>query len=175
MIATRKRLAANGVQVYNNTSYWNPNADGAWLDAATVSLTPGTSEPFFVKNNLVYSTTPNLVKSVKSVTLDNNLYWVAGGLTPSWTYGGNTYHSLATLRSLTPAQEMHGVYADPLLNNPTYHSTDLPLTPFAPADSSSPAMGHGAVWPGMGSYDIAGHALPASAPVIDIGAVYSGL
>ena len=128
-----------GVQIYNNTFYWNPNGNNALLN--TTGATFSGSNPNFFKNNLIYATVPSMINSRSSMSLDNNLYWTTSGSSPTWTYNGTTYTGFSSYQGGS-GQDTHGRYTDPLLNNPTYHSVGKPTTAFT-LQSSSPAKGAG--------------------------------
>lgn len=162
----------NGVQIYNNTSYWNP-------------ATPGTSELWgpiakfagytlnFYKNNLVFCTGPQrMIDVTRSVALDYNLYYTTSG-SLSWKYEGNGYASLAEYQRGT-GQDRHSLNVDPLLNSPTYHDPGVPPNAFT-LRSDSPAIDAGTnVCAGVavcsaGSHDFFKNPIPQG-KAFDIGA-----
>lgn len=156
----------NGVQIYNNTAYWNPASDGGWINERNISLTG--SLPRFIQNNILYSATPTLINVDGSIPLNHNLYWNLAA-SSIWKYGSFTPTAFASFQQLT-GQEAQGLYADPKLNAPTYSATGMPVSAFT-LTQDSPAIGAGAAWSGMGSVDFFGNALPAG-ETPDIGANY---
>ncbi|MFJ8023583.1 ricin-type beta-trefoil lectin domain protein [Streptomyces sp. NPDC096311] len=109
------------MQIYNNTFYANPANSAQFL-----GVEGGISGYF--RNNVVYSTNANLLKSsTPGFVDDNNVYYVTTGATPTFNLTGTSYSGLAAYQSGT-GQEEHSVVADPLLNTPTYHGTGMSLT-----------------------------------------------
>lgn len=159
----------NGVQIYNNTAYWNPATDAGWIRARRVSMV-GTS-PRFIVNNIVYSAAPTMIDLDASIILDHNQYWLAGSGTPAWKYGSIIAESLSALEA-SAGQEQHGGFADPRMNNPTYSGIGRPSVQFA-LMLGSPAIGTGLAWAGMAPSDFFGNILPASGTP-DKGADYAG-
>jgi hypothetical protein len=161
----------DGIEIYNNTFYWNP-AVAAPLLNTTGATYSGTSEAFF-KNNIIYSTVPNMIATTSAFALDYNIYWTMA-VTPQWTWNGNVYTSLAAYQSAS-SQESHSSVADPLLNSPTSHSTGMPTTAFT-LKAGSPAIGTGTnVCTGIsecttGTQDFFGNPLPANGTGYNIGA-----
>lgn len=160
----------SGVQIYNNTFYANPASDGPVLDnEASFS----GSAPDFFKNNLIYSTTTSMISSNNNMALNNNLYYTTSGSTPIWYYNGTTYSGFNAYQSGS-GQDPYGKYANPQLNNPTYHSVGKPTTAFT-LQSTSPAIDAGVdVCAGlsgcsMGTRDFFGNVIP-SGNGYDIGA-----
>lgn len=154
--------ALDGVQIYNNTFFWNPAQN-------TVLLKNGATfrgeQPSFFKNNLIYSTANLLVESSRSLELDHNLYWVAGDETrdPFWAYGSGFYRSFEDLQRGS-RQEANGVYADPTLGGGV---TQVFLLP-----DGSPAIDAGTDVGGMGDHDAFQNPIPQGGAV-NIGA-YEG-
>ena len=147
----------NGVAIYNNTFYWNPAGNEALLHVGS-GIFSG-SNPNFFKNNLIYSTVPSLIDDPHgSLSLDNNLYWYTGTGTPTWSYNGTSYNSFSSYQSGS-RQDGSGQYADPLLNDPTYHGIGRPLASFT-LQPNSPALGAGVDVGNMGAQDFFGNALP---------------
>lgn len=155
----------DGIQVYNNTAYWNPAADGGWIRGCNISVV-GNS-PRFIMNNIVYSATPTMIDLDKSISLDHNLYWLAAAGTPTWKYGSTTAGSIGELGTLA-GQEKNGGFADPRLNNPTYSDVGRPSVQFT-LMQGSPAISTGAVWAAMTPLDFFGNSIPSSGTP-DIGA-----
>ena len=169
----------DGVQIYNNTSYWNPQlANDAEL---IVSATFSGSNPNFYKNNIVYSTQSELEINIDSIStsmaIDYNLYYTTSG-TLFWRYNGTSYSTFASYKSAS-SKDAHSLNSNPNLNSPTYHSAGFPITPFT-LNSGSPAIDAGTnVCSGisgcsMGTRDFFGNPIPQGAG-FDIGAhEYSG-
>jgi len=153
----------NGIQVYNNTFYWNPATPGPAFNTTFASYS-GTDANFF-KNNIIYSTVPNLVQTTSDFALDNNIYWTAGSA-PDWNLNGADYKDLVSYQAAT-GQDADSLYTDPMLNTPSYHSAGRPTAAFTPLPGS-PAVGAGVnVCSGiagtcsMGTQDFWGNPLPA--------------
>jgi hypothetical protein len=175
----------DGVAIYNNTVYWNPWDGAAWpafcngcIDGWPATL-KGTRPNFFM-NNIIYSTSPNLVFSLASgnMKLDNNIYWYTGEGDPMFAYGGETYAEATRYTSLAAyqqgsGQDTHSQYINPLLNDPTSHANGMPTTAFTLLPGS-PAVDAGAdllalgLVPDMGVQDFYGNSIPVGA--YDIGA-----
>lgn len=163
-LATWNGGSIDGLQVYNNTFYWNPVVNEPAVVNRGTALS-GSAARFF-KNNLVVTTVDKLVWSETNLALDNNLYWYTAGLNPWWGYGNGWWDTLAGY-SAGSGQDARGVYANPLLNDPTSHGIGKPTTQFT-LQSASPALNKGADVGGMGSQDFYGNAIPNGA--YDIGA-----
>ena len=153
----------DGIQVYNNTFYWNPATPGPAFNTVN-ALFSGTSPNFF-ENNIIYSTVPYLIQTTSDFELDNNIYWTLS-LAPDWNLNGTDYTTLASYQSAT-GEDAHSMYTDPMLNTPTYHSPGRPTSEFT-LMPGSPAIGAGAnVCSGiggtcsMGTQDFWGNPLPA--------------
>jgi peroxiredoxin len=157
----------NGVKIYNNTSYWNPEVAAAALKQD--AHFSGNNENIF-KNNIIYSDHPWLV-SLRSDTLklDNNIYWVANGEQPLWSMRSEKYHSLSNWQGAT-GQDLHSKYADPMLHAPAYHGKKIPTTQFSPKPGS-PAINAGVDAGGMGKRDFTGNQIPGRDGKYTIGAV----
>ncbi|HEX4748755.1 MAG TPA: RICIN domain-containing protein [Bryobacteraceae bacterium] len=165
-ISTFDGGSLDGIQIYNNTGYWNPTTDGGWINARNVSLTG--SLPRFIQNNIVFSATPTLIDVDGTIPMDHNLYWAPEQI-PTWRYADFVATSLPAFQQMS-GQETNGLYADPKLNSGTYSSTGMPTSAFT-LNQASPAIGSGATWSDMGSVDFFGNSLPeAGSP--DIGADY---
>jgi hypothetical protein len=162
----------NCVQIYNNTFYWNPATPASLLN--TAAATYNGSSPTFFENNIVYSAVPGLVATTSAFALDYNIYWTTGSGSPQWSWNGNTYNSVAAYQAAS-TQEAHSLVADPMLDNPTSHSTGMPTSAFR-LETGSPAIGAGTnVCTGitgctMGSQDFFGNPLPANGSGYNIGA-----
>jgi hypothetical protein len=157
----------DGVQIYNNTAYWNPAQDGGWIKARNLSLL--NNLPTSIQNNILYSATPTLIDMDGSIPLDHNLYWLPTGSAGVWLYGSAVAAGFRNFRNLT-GQDANGLFADPLLKNPTYSMIGYPTSAFT-LNPGSPAVGNGASWPQMGQADFFGNSLPPTGST-DIGAQY---
>jgi hypothetical protein len=153
----------NGVGIYNNTSYWNPldNQPAVYEDAAF----SGTNPNYFV-NNIIYATSQDLLKTTNTnLGFDYNDWWTTA-TSPSWIYSWNEYHDFGSYTKTT-FQDPHGMFEDPGMNNPTYHSVGKPTTAYT-LPSTSPAVDRGTTVGGSAT-DFFGNTVPqGTAP--DIGA-----
>jgi Right handed beta helix region len=147
----------SGLQIYNNTSYWNPaTSTEMTVDTQAADLT-GTD---FFKNNVIYSTGSVFTWSSTSLQYDYNDYWYTGSGTPKWYWGNTAYSGLSAWQTGT-GQDAHSMYANPNLSNPTYHTTGISGTAaaFTP-QSGSPVIDAGTNVGSMGSHDFAGNTIP---------------
>jgi hypothetical protein len=180
----------DGVEIYNNTSYWNPYplqcdycysaavCNGciepwAWIPAW------GGSRPNFFKNNIIImppTTGPHgpfmIWTAGQELELDNNIYWYTGTGEPKYVYGPDyanwtIYNSFAEYQA---ASGMDGdtLYTDPKVNDYTYHGIGMPTTQFT-LQSDSPAINTGVNVGNMGARDFFGNPIPQSG-AYDIGA-----
>ncbi|MFL6414962.1 MAG: PA14 domain-containing protein, partial [Bryobacteraceae bacterium] len=117
----------DGIQIYNNTDYWNPAVDAPWIKARFVSFTG--SQPRFIMNNILYSTSHLLVEMDDVIPIDRNLYWLANSGVPTWHYGWGDAHSIDDVRNWR-GQELNGMFADPMLQSPTYSGIGRPTDAF---------------------------------------------
>jgi hypothetical protein len=162
----------SGLDVYNNTFYWNPA--NATIHYAIVmydlyrgsGFASGSTNRFM--NNIVYAANPNLMNMKKTgMTFNNNIWWYTGAGNPVWKWPVNkTYTSFAAFKSGT-GMEANGFYTNPLLNDPTYHANGKPTTSFT-LQAGSPAINAGANLGSMGTHDFFGNPIPVGA--YDIGA-----
>src|SRR5260221_2643292 len=169
--------------IYNNTIYFNPVAtsNGPYYAINSLNIFHGTAiNNTNIYNNIVYAADPHLVDITDFTSqthMDNNLYWYTGAGSPSFLYGVRSYTSLSAWKTGS-GQDAHGIYADPLLNNPTYHSVGKPVSAFT-LQNGSPAINAAAdlVALGkvgsMGSQDFFGNPIPQSG-AYDVGAYESG-
>ena len=159
----------NGVEIYNNTSYWTAPLQNDYElmdDSATFS----GSNPSFYMNNLIYSTLqyPDIINAGPPMKLSNNLYYSSYSTPQYWFgYNGSWWDSFSAYQSGS-GQDSNSIIANPLLADPGYDVNNVwPKTQYAP-QSGSPAIGAGAnVCTGisgcsMGSSDFLGQPLPAS-------------
>lgn len=147
----------DGVQIYNNTAYWNPAADGPWIMSRNVALTG--SLPRFMMNNLIYSTASTMIDLDNILGMDRNLYFSNHANTAVWKYQSGVFRDFGQFR-LRTGQDWNGIQANPLLADPAYHGIGLSSTAFLPSPNS-PAVGAGAAW-AMGGRDNYGNLVPDS-------------
>ncbi|MGA8764105.1 MAG: choice-of-anchor Q domain-containing protein [Candidatus Sulfotelmatobacter sp.] len=152
----------NGVQIYNNTFYWNPATNAAAL--ITSGATFSGSDPLFFKNNIIYATVPGMIQTTSAFTFDNNIYWTTSASPATWQVGSSTYTDFGAYLAGSN-QDMHSYQADPMLNSPSYHAVGKPTSAFTLLQGS-PAAGKGAdvcnaiSGCSMGTQDFWGNALP---------------
>ena len=162
----------DGLQIYNNTFYWNPAVNVPLLNTTAASFSG--SSPNFFENNIVYSTVPAITTASSPFQLDRNIYWVSTGATPSWTWNNATYSSLSAYQ-VASTQDAHSVVADPLLVSPTSDATGKPTIAFT-LQAGSRAQGAGAnvcariAQCDMGPQDFFGNPLPTNGNGYNIGA-----
>lgn len=153
----------DGVQIYNNTFYWNPASSAAAI--ITTDATYTGSLPRFIKNNIIYATVPDMIETTSAFVLDNNIYWETSPSAPKWRFDDKTYTSFGAYQATTK-QDIHSYYTDPMLSTPNYHGVGKPNTAFNLLPGS-PAIGKGTnVCSGMpgcsiGAQDFWGHHLGA--------------
>lgn len=153
----------DGVQVYNNTIYWNP-ARSAPVLINHASFVESRSNIF--ANNLIYSSVPWFIESVSALKLDHNLYWYTGDR-PVWFYDQQVYISFNDYQKGS-GQDAHGIFADPHMTAPDYHEVGRPTTAFN-LQPGSPAIDAGANLGDMGKRDFFGNPIPFGS-AFDIGA-----
>lgn len=117
----------DGTKIYNNTIYWSPPTDApALVNDAEFT---GSGVNLFA-NNLVWSTTPQFIRSSSGLKLEGNLYWYAGAASPEWSYRQGVFHTWDDYRRGS-GQDTHGIFADPKL------SAELAPEPGSPAISAA--------------------------------------
>jgi hypothetical protein len=173
----------DGVQVYNNTFVAAPASPvGAFDEVPDVgenrSVAYTGSLPNVFANNVVYSYTAPMIFSWKpsAMTFDHNDYFYVGPRSkrPTWTFRGARFADFAAYQGAT-SQDAHGLNADPLLANPTYHDVPRPTTQFVPKPGSPLIDAGEDVCAGRprcsnGGRDFAGTKVPQGA-AYDIGAM----
>jgi hypothetical protein len=170
LIHTWDNGSLDGVEIYNNTFYWNPASNAAAFSANDAAY--AGSRPRFFKNNIIYATVPDMIDATSSFALDNNIYWTTS-TPPNWKFDAKTYSGLGAYQSATK-QDVHSHFIDPQLKNPSYHAVGRPAGEFHLLPGS-PAIGSGAnVCSGVsncstGAEDFCGRRL-SSRHVRDIGA-----
>ena len=153
----------NGVQIYNNTFYWNPATNAAALVAGEATFSG--SDPLFFKNNIIYATVPGMIQTTSALALDNNIYWTTSPSPATWQVGSNTYANFSAYQAGSH-QDAHSNQVDPMLNGPTYHAVGRPASAFTLLQGS-PAIGQGTdvctaiSGCSMGTQDFWGNALPS--------------
>jgi hypothetical protein len=160
----------NGVQIYNNTLYWNPVVNAPAFSTTGTTYT-GTDPKLFM-NNIIYATVPAMIRTTSDFLLDNNIYWTKS-TEATWRIGSTSYANFAAYQAAAH-EDAHSFFKDPMLSNPSYHAAGRPSSAFALLPSS-PAVGAGAnVCTGirsctMGTRDFFGNPLPTGT-AYDIGA-----
>jgi hypothetical protein len=153
----------NGVQIYNNTFYWNPASNAAALSANTATYSG--NDPRFFKNNIIYATAPGMIETTPALVLDNNIYWTTSASPPTWQTGTATYTSFSAYQA-GANQDLHGFYADPMLSSPNYHAVGRPVSAFqllpgSPAAGAGTNVCSGIDGCSLGAQDFWGNPLPA--------------
>jgi hypothetical protein len=129
----------DGVEIYNNTLYWNPASNAAAFAADDAEYS-GIGARFF-KNNIIYATAPDLIQATSAFVLDNNIYWTTSHSSPRWQFDKGSYANFTTYQSASK-QDIHSYYVDPKVSDISYHGVGKPGTPFHLL-AGSPAMGAG--------------------------------
>jgi hypothetical protein len=161
----------DGVEIYNNTLYWNP-ASNASAFAAEDAQYSGNGVRFF-KNNIIYATVPDLIHATSAFVLDNNIYWTISSSPPRWQFDESSYTNFKTYQS-TSKQDIHSYYVDPKVNGIEYHGVGKPdeqfqLLPGSPAIATGTDVCAGISGCSMGSQDFWDRQLPPG-HAYDIGA-----
>jgi hypothetical protein len=171
-LSTWNSGSLDGVQIYNNTFYWNPNPslDSGVLYDAGASFASGYVNLF--ENNLIYSTTATMVYLPYStgLSMKNNLYYTISSDAHVWQYGSTAYTSMANYQSTT-GQDAGSFLADPAMNNPGYHQAGVSAAAFT-LRVGSPAVGAGLLVAGNGGRDFFNNAV-SSTTAPNVGA-YNG-
>jgi hypothetical protein len=160
----------DGVQIYNNTLYWNPasNAAAFVIDNAIFSA----GGPRFFKNNIVYAKVPAMIQTTSNFALDYNIYWTTSASAPAWRVDATVYTNFSSYRS-SAQEDIHSHYSDPRMTSPDYHAVGKPVTAFhlLPGSPATRAAGDicGLVVCSVGSHDFWGYTL-AAGPNFNIGA-----
>jgi hypothetical protein len=152
----------DGVEIYNNTFYWNPASNAAAFISS--DATYSGNAPRFFKNNIIYATVPGMIQTTSAFVLDNNIYWTTSASPPTWQVNAATYTSLRAYQAGV-SQDLQSYYTDPQLSSPDYHAVGKPGAAFRPLPGS-PAKGAGAnvcsriKGCSVGTEDFWGHPLP---------------
>jgi len=155
LLSTWSGGTLDGVQIYNNTIYWNPVMNSnAIVNQATFTGT----KPNSFKNNIVYSTAPWILFSNTNLMFDNNLYWYPGDKDTVWLYGDDVYLGFTEYQSKS-GQDANSIFADPMLKDFTYHEVGMPRTEFTLL-KGSPAIDAGTNMDNLGPRDFFGNPTP---------------
>jgi hypothetical protein len=157
--------SVDGVQVYNNTFYWNPASNEPVLVNKGANLS-GTNPRFF-RNNIVISTVDKLIWSDNTLSFNNNLYWFTGSTAPYWGYNGGWWTSLSSYAAGS-GQDSQSLYANPNLNSLGYHAVGRPVAQYTLL-SNSLAINAGVDLGNTGNKDFFGNTAPRSSGY-DLGA-----
>jgi Right handed beta helix region len=111
-LATWNGGKLNGVQIYNNTIYWNPPLNTAAI-VNEAEIEAGT--PRFVRDNLIVSSAAAMLRSEADLDLSGNEYWHPLDAQAEWTYNKIAYHDLAGFRVAT-GQDTDSREGNPHLN-----------------------------------------------------------
>ena len=146
----------DGVQIYNNTVYWDPASN---LASALVNRASFRGlRPNLFQNNVIYSTSRFLLETNQTLALDHNLYWYAGEDSPVWLYTTGVYTSFEDYQNGS-GQDAHGLYADPRLTGLAPPEEGAPTVAFT-LQEDSPAVDAGAGLGDMGKHDFFGNPIP---------------
>lgn len=152
----------NGVQIYNNTLYWNPAVDAPAFNTKGTTYT-GSLRNLFM-NNIIYATVPGMVQTTSDFLLDDNIYWTKSPTPPTWTIGDKTYANFTAYQAASH-EDPHSFLKDPMLNTPAYHAAGRPssaftLLPGSPAARAGINVCVGITPCTMGTRDFFGNPLP---------------
>lgn len=154
----------DGVLIHNNTSYWTPEGNNPFL-VNTAEFT-GKRRNLFA-NNIITSTSPWLIIGGSGLDFDHNLYWLEGEGDLFFTFDQNYFHGFEEYQNLS-SQDTNSIFADPMLNEPTYHEIGRSAEAFT-LQEGSPAIDVGADLGTMGERDFFANPIPYGA-AYDIGA-----
>ena len=130
-ISTWEGGKLDGVQIHDNTFYWNPPIDAPALLMDHADFTGDRPNVFY--NNLIHSAVPRMTRSNENLLFDHNLYWYTGSRRPRWSYGGRDHEGFAAYRQDT-GQDAAGLLANPML------TATLRLGPGSPAIDAGSAL-----------------------------------
>ena len=143
LVSTWNGGSLNGVQIYNNTSYWTaPQSSDYELTVNGASFS-GTLRNFFM-NNLVYTPLqhPYLVNAPGAMKVDYNLYYSPHAAEYTFVYRGMVWNSYTDYQNGS-GQDAHSLIANPLLGYPSYDVDNVwPKDQLRP-QQDSPAIGAG--------------------------------
>lgn len=146
----------DGVQIYNNTSFWNPAVDAPWIRGRNLNVSGNQAR--FIMNNIVESTAPTMLDIDTVFGMDRDLYWFTGNGQPVWRYGSIVARSMLEFR-LFSGRDWNGQYADPQLADSAVASSFRPRAAFQ-LNGNSPAIGMAYAWD-MGGLDFFGNKVPS--------------
>jgi hypothetical protein len=129
----------DGVEIYNNTFYWNPPTNAAAFNTSDAMFSG--SAPRFFKNNIIYASVPDLIVTTSAFKLDNNIYWNSSGSGLELQFDRTTYTNFSTYQTGTK-QDAHSYFMDPRLTGPRYQALGKAATAFSLLPGS-PAMRNG--------------------------------
>ena len=143
LVSTWNGGSLNGVQIYNNTSYWTaPLPDNYELTVNGASFS-GTLRNFFF-NNLIYTPLehPYLVNSPGAMELDYNLYFSPVASEYTFMYKGTAWNSFSDYQNGS-GQDAHSWVANPRLGDASFDVDNVwPKDQLTP-QNGSPAIGGG--------------------------------
>jgi Right handed beta helix region len=153
----------DGIEIYNNTIFWNPALNAPALSAGDARYT-GNGQRIF-KNNIIYSTVPEMIQATSALDLDNNIYWTTSQSSPRWQLDGRMYTSFSDYQAATK-QDGRGFYKDPKMTDPTYHAPGKPavafrLLPGSPASGTGANVCRGISECSMGARNFFGNEIPS--------------
>jgi hypothetical protein len=111
-ISTWEKGALDGVEIHDNTIYWNPPIDAPAFQIDHADFTG--ARPNVFRDNIVYSTVPSMIHAGPPMKLERNTYWYTGRAEAKWTYAGVTQLGFKNYQART-GQDASGSYADPKL------------------------------------------------------------
>ena len=146
----------DGVQIYNNTFYWNPaNKEIPCVRSnGEIENTVRGSLPNVFANNIIYSTVPYLVDLPDNFQIDNNLYYYTGDSSDAyWTYDNQKLHWEDVVKV-----EPNSLMMDPNVAGDFKQSNRFKLS------STSPAIGKGKMVLDIGDTDYYGNEIKPAGP-----------
>jgi hypothetical protein len=172
LVTTWNNGTINGVQIYNNTVYWDaPRANNYVLQASTAQFS-GTIRNFFM-NNVIYTPLqhPYLIAGRGQMQVNHNLYYSPNATESTFMFYGTTWNDFATYQTKS-GQDQQTLTADPVLGDAGYHDLRRPSWQYSPQNGSA-AIGAGvnvcAGYPAnvcsMGTTDFLGAPLSTTSPV----------
>ena len=100
--------ALDGVLIHNNTFYWTPPVEAPVLLMDRVVFRG--ARPNVFRNNVLFSTVPEMIQSSVEFRFQGNVYWYAGDGQPVWRWGTEEFRGIPSWRKAAGAEE---VFADP--------------------------------------------------------------
>ncbi len=167
----------NNSEIYNNTVYLDNSNLVNGVFPTAVKISGPNFNNIKIRNNIFYLTSGvNTIVSTdvfptSALHFQNNVYYSVSG-TPLFYWGGTTYYSLAAWKAAAPGQEMDGATSfdrttDPMLVSPGTGDSIRPakggnlssLSGYR-LQSGSPLINAAMSFPGMGTRDFFGSAIP---------------